>query len=97
MKNGTENKPFVKSMTKTAQILDFMLQGNSITQKIAAEKFNAWRLSDSIYKIKKLGYQIETRAEVHNGGIHSRYWLIVKKIELPPAFEKAEINQAKLF
>lgn len=75
-----------------------MLAGNSITQQIAADQFNAWRLSDVIFKIKKMGYEVETRAEVHNGGTHARY-IIHKKptITLPPAFPERKKEEIGLF
>jgi len=39
-------------MSKQKDIEDFLLNGNSITQRIAIEMFNAFRLSAVIFKMK---------------------------------------------
>jgi Ni/Co efflux regulator RcnB len=63
-------------MTKIEQVLQHLKEGNSITQREAAEKYNSWRLGDVIFKLRRRGYEIEDlNAGKEN---YSRYKLVTK-------------------
>lgn len=52
-------------MTKTDLIRDHLIEHGSITPWEAITKYHATRLSDTIFRMKKIGYVIDT--EIING------------------------------
>ncbi len=64
-------------MSKQTDIEEWLLSGNSITQREAIEKYNSYRLSAVIYKFKKKFGQdmIETEMieDIENNSIFARY------------------------
>lgn len=64
-------------MSKDTLILNYLNQGNSITQIEAIKLFNCYRLSAVIHRLRNEGHQIETHKQPKklNDGIFARYEL----------------------
>ena len=63
--------------TKILQLREWLEAGQPVTQKIAIERWNYYRLSDGIYRLRRLGWNIH-RIDVPNpsgDGTHGKYWL----------------------
>jgi hypothetical protein len=50
-------------MTKKAQVLNHLQNYGTITSWQAIQQYGATRLSDIIFKLRKQGYNIETKTE----------------------------------
>lgn len=50
-------------MTKKAQVLNHLQNYSTITSWQAIQQYGATRLSDIIFKLRKQGYDIETKTE----------------------------------
>lgn len=61
--------------TQCRQIVCWLLEHGSITQRDAAVKLNCWRLGARIWDLRnELGTEvITTKNEKHDGGVHARY------------------------
>jgi hypothetical protein len=68
-------------MTKKDKVLAYMQAGNHITQRIAAERFNAWRLADIVYKLKREGYPIKAIERKQDGIRYAEYMLMTGETE----------------
>ncbi|MCK5609400.1 DNA-binding protein [Candidatus Pacearchaeota archaeon] len=63
-------------MSQNAQLLNYLKQGHSITQKEAVYAFGIYRLSGRIFDLRKLGHNIESK-RIDTGTKHfSKYRLI---------------------
>jgi len=60
-------------MTKNEKILKHLQCGFPITQKGAIDMFNAYRLSSDIYKLKKKGFDIESKLITVGSSTFSEY------------------------
>jgi len=58
-------------------VLNYLKQGNSITQIEAIKLFNCYRLSAAIHRLRNAGYEIETykQPKLLTSGIFARYEL----------------------
>lgn len=64
-------------MSTDTLILNYLKQGNSITQFEAIELFRCYRLSAVIHRLRGAGYQIKSHRQpnTNGGGTFSRYEL----------------------
>jgi hypothetical protein len=62
-----------KPKSKTQQILEYMKTGKSLTQPQAAKLFNAWRLSDIIFKLRHRGHSFDVTLKGKSGYAEYRY------------------------
>jgi len=62
-----------KKKSKTQQILEYMKAGKSLTQPQAAKLFNAWRLSDIIFKLRHRGHSFDVTLKGKSGYAEYRY------------------------
>ncbi|OTG86543.1 helix-turn-helix domain-containing protein [Acinetobacter sp. ANC 3813] len=62
-------------MNQDMLILNYLKQGNSITQKEAIQLFHCYRLSAAIYRLRNSGYEIETHKQqkAMGSGTFARY------------------------
>ena len=68
-------------ISQTMKILAYMQGGGTITDEEARQMFRCNRLSARILNIKKLGYKIESKWELHKNSYgeykhYKRYWLV---------------------
>lgn len=75
MNTQPQQKP-QKKPTKTKLVLDWMLDGNSITSIEAFRMFNATRLSAIIFSLKKKGWFIDKSMEFSGDTQFARYFLV---------------------
>lgn len=70
-----------EKLSQSKKIIEYLKQGNSITQMEAASQFQCWRLGARIYDLRSQGYDIITE-EMPNehGGTHARYRLVLPEI-----------------
>jgi len=68
-------------MTKQDQILEYMMSGKEITPRIAVAEFDAWRLADSVAKLKAKGYEIEN-IQAERGAKHGIYRMTEESIKV---------------
>ncbi len=59
--------------TQTQNVLNCLLEGNTITSFEAFENFGITRLSSIIYSLRKRGYDIETVYDVTTKGKRTKY------------------------
>jgi len=62
----------MKKMTKTKQVLEHLQNYGTITSWQAIQQYGATRLSDIVFKLRKRGYDIETKTELtkdRNGNV----------------------------
>lgn len=64
-------------MNQDMLILNYLKQGNSITQMEAIQLFNCYRLSAAIYRLRNSGHEIETHKQqkAMSSGVFARYAL----------------------
>ena len=62
------------SHSQAAQILDYLLAGNSITPLEALDKFGCFRLGARIWDLRKAGHPIDDVLVHENGKKFSRYF-----------------------
>ena len=67
-------------MTQCGQILDYLMQGHTITQAEAITLFGCYRLGARIYDIKGQGFDIRREMEQGTNRFgepvrYARYWL----------------------
>ena len=69
--------------SQKAAILKHLLNGKSISQLEALDKFGCMRLGARIMDLRNEGYQIETEMVTNhnNGKRFARYWMPVDEIE----------------
>tara|TARA_R110002012_G_scaffold98537_3_gene236193 strand:- start:490 stop:756 length:267 start_codon:yes stop_codon:yes gene_type:complete len=67
----------MKKKTIDERILDYMKQGNKISQWDAYELFNYTRLSATIFNLKADGHNIKDEWGKSNGKKFKRYWLVL--------------------
>lgn len=67
--------------TKTQRIFEYMRYGYPITNAIAADRFNEYRLSDVILRLRKAGHIIECQMKdkKDGSGKYGEYRLIKEK------------------
>ena len=64
-------------VTQQAKVLEYLKAGNSITNWDAFRLFNATRLSDIIFNLRRKGYDIATLKEkTKEGTVYARYELL---------------------
>lgn len=68
--------PIARKQSQKEKVLKYLEEGNSITPLKAQSLFNAWRLADIVYKLKKDGHIIFTRVcrDVNNKA-YARYYM----------------------
>ncbi len=73
-----------KKLSQNEKILHYLQAGNSITQRVAVNRFGCYRLSARIADLKKKGYHIVTEVETNKGetGYHARYRLEDKNVQM---------------
>ena len=69
----------MKKKSIDERILDYMKQGNKISQWDCYELFNYTRLSATIFNLKKEGYEIKDEWVKNNKKKYKRYWLSTEK------------------
>ena len=69
--------------TQEALILKRLQKGKGITQLQALIKFDCLRLSDRIFRLRRKGYNIETKMIEKNGKYYAEYFM--------PEYEKKSI------
>ena len=63
-------------MSQSDQIIHYMRNHGSITQKEAINEFNCYRLAPRVHELRSLGFDILTVPEPNrNGGTHAKYVL----------------------
>ena len=62
----------LRKRSKKDRILEYLTCGKTITQMQAIKMFNAYRLSDIVFKLKKEGYEI---TNLNNKGMFAEYKL----------------------
>lgn len=63
-------------VTQQAKVLEYLKAGNSITNWDAFRLFNATRLSDIIFNLRRKGYSVITMMEkTEEGTLYARYVL----------------------
>ena len=62
-------------MTKIERVKKRLLKGKSITQRIAIEKFNYYRLAGGIFRLRERGMDITTTMKEKNGVQYAEYTL----------------------
>lgn len=67
-------------MTQQDKILAFLKKGYFITQPIAVQEFNCWRLSSVIDRLRRQGYNIQTEKTGKSG--MAKYTLKMEQGEL---------------
>jgi len=67
----------MKKKSIDEKILDYMKQGNKISQWDAYELFNYTRLSATIFNLKADGHNIKDEWVKNNGKKFKRYWLVL--------------------
>ncbi|MFX0136945.1 MAG: helix-turn-helix domain-containing protein [Candidatus Hodarchaeota archaeon] len=67
-------------MTQQEKILEWLKRGYFITQPIAVQEFNCWRLSSVINRLRRKGYNIQTE-KIGKSGM-AKYTLKMKQGEL---------------
>lgn len=61
-------------VTQQAKVLEYLKEGNSITNWDAFRLFNATRLSDIIFNLRRKGYSVITMMEkTEEGTLYARY------------------------
>ena len=68
-------------ISQTNRILNYMLGGGSLTGLEALNLFGCMRLSARIYNIRRMGYRVDSKTEVHRNEsgkykTFKRYWLV---------------------
>lgn len=66
----------METVTQEDAILDYLMQGKSITPLDALNLFGCFRLAAVIHRLRRENYNIETAEEVRNGKRFARYSLI---------------------
>lgn len=71
--------------TQQNEVLKYLKQGNSITNKDAVMLFDAYRLGDIIHRLRNKGHNIDTRLvqNRHNHQKHAVYTLL-REVEVAP-------------
>lgn len=64
-------------MTQQMKVLEYLKAGHTITNMDAFRLFNATRLSDIIFNLRRKGYDIATLKEkTKDGTVYARYELL---------------------
>lgn len=63
-------------VSKLSRLRKFLEGGRSITPRQAVSKWDMWRLSDSCFKLRKLGMNIRTEIVRNKKSVHAKYSLV---------------------
>lgn len=69
-----------KKVTKQQKVLDYMKSGKYISDAVAAQLFNDYRLSGTIFELRKK-YNVLDRWTEHNGYKFKEYYLAQDNID----------------
>lgn len=70
----------MRQETKVMKVLEYLKAGHTITSMDAFRMFNATRLSDVIFKLRRKGYDIATLKEkTADGTVYARYELLTSE------------------
>jgi hypothetical protein len=61
--------------SKQGRVLDHLLKGNVITQRMAIELFNSYRLGAIIFRLREDGHDVETKLITRNKITFALYYL----------------------
>lgn len=64
-------------MTQETQILNYLKDGNSITQIDALNKFGCFRLAARIYELRMKGHDIQTKHIAKGKKVYASYKLVL--------------------
>lgn len=76
--------------TQSILILNYLLEGHSITQMQAAAKFNIWRLAAIVHKLKRRGFNIQKTTLKGRINSYASYFMGCEELNSPEI--KTDLN-----
>jgi hypothetical protein len=65
---------------KTNRILEALLEGHHLTVALALQQYGVYALSQEVGRLKRLGWQVESRTVETPGAYVSEYWLTLEPL-----------------